>query len=210
MAQPPARDTTARRHRTQGAEPPMSRTKTVLRSLLAIGAAGAVAAFGTFSAFSSTTSNPSNQIAAGTVALGDNDLGAAMYNVAGAKPGDVVEKCIKVSYTGTLDADVKLYVADTVGPLGQYLDLTVTPGTQATSTFPDCAGFTADGAPIYSGTLAGFRSAHNAWANGLAYNPGGATKWAQNDSRVFRVRLTVQDNRSEEHTSELQSRQYLV
>lgn len=172
----------------------MSRTKTLLRSLLAIGAAGAVAAFGTFSAFSSTTSNPNNQIKAGTVTLGDNDAGAAMYDVAGAKPGTVVEKCIKVSYTGTLDADVKLYVADSIGALGQYLDLTVTPGTQTTSTFPDCTGFTADaGGAIYTGTLASFGTAHSSWANGLAYNPGSATKWAQNDSRVFRVRLAVQD-----------------
>jgi sugar lactone lactonase YvrE len=85
-------------------------------------------------------------------------------------------------------------VADAIGPLGQYLDLSVTPGTQTTSTFPDCDGFTADaGGSIYTGTLAGFRSAHSSWANGLAYNPGGATKWVQDTSRVFRVRLTVQD-----------------
>ena len=174
-----------------------NRTRKLLLSLLTVGVIGSLAGFAVFSAFSSTTVNPNNRTTAGTVTLADNDSGVAMYDVSGAAPGEVIEKCIKVTYTGSLDADVKLYSDSTIGSLGSYLDLTVTPGTQATSTFPDCTGFAADaGGAIYTGTLSGFASTHSSYANGLADNPGAATKWVQNDAVVYRVRLTVQDNSS--------------
>jgi hypothetical protein len=172
----------------------MSHSKSLLRSLLAIGAAGAIAAFGTFSAFSSTTENPGNEIDAGTVALSDNDAGAALYNVDAAKPGDTVDRCITVTYSGDLDADVKIYLPDAVGVLGQYVNMTVTPGSDPTPAFGDCTGFTADGAALFTGTLAGFRTAHSGWANGLVDNPGSATKWGQGESVTYRVALTVQDD----------------
>jgi predicted ribosomally synthesized peptide with SipW-like signal peptide len=174
----------------------MPRTKSLLRSLLLIGAAGAIAAFGTFSAFSSSTENPGNKIETGTVVLTDNDSGSALYSVTGAKAGTTVDRCITVAYTGDLDADVKLYLPDAVGALGQYVDMTVTAGTDATPVFGDCAGFVADGAPIFDDTLQAFRAAHTGWADGLAYNPGSATKWAQGDSVTYRVQLTVQDDNS--------------
>lgn len=172
----------------------MPRTKSLLRSVLAIGAAGALAAFGTFSAFSSTTENPGNQIDTGTVALGDNDAGSALYDVSGAKAGDTVDRCITVTYSGDLGADVKLYLPDAVGALAQYVDLTVTPGSDPTPAFGDCAGFVADGAAIFSGTLQSFRSAHDSWANGLADNPGSDPAWTQGDSVTYRFQLTVQDD----------------
>jgi predicted ribosomally synthesized peptide with SipW-like signal peptide len=172
----------------------MSKTKSLLRSLLLIGAAGALAAFGTFSAFSSTTENPGNQIASGNVALGDNDSNSALYDVSGAEAGTTVDRCITVTYSGSLDADVKVYLPDAVGALGQYVDMTVTPGTDPTPVFGDCTGFVADGAPLFSGTLAGFRTAHSSWANGLVDNPGSSTKWAQGNSVTYRVQLTVQDD----------------
>lgn len=172
----------------------MTRTKSLLRSLLLIGAAGAVAAFGTFSAFSSTTENPGNKIDAGTVVLGDNDSGSALYDVAGAKAGTTVDRCITVTYSGSLAADVKLYLPDAVGALAQYVDMTVTGGTDATPSFGDCAGFVADAGPaLFTGTLAGFRAAHTGWANGLADTPEGDTKWDQGDAVTYRVQLAVQD-----------------
>ena len=162
---------------------PANRTKSLLRSLLAIGAAGAVAAFGTFSAFSSSTTNPGNKIETGTVTLADNDSGSALYSVTGAEAGTSVDECITVTYSGDLDADVKLYLPDAVGALAQYVDMTVTAGTDASPSFGDCTGFVADGAPIFdSQTLQDFRTAHSSWANGLAYNPGGDTS----GSRVTR------------------------
>ena len=172
----------------------MPRTKSLLRSLLVIGAAGALAGFGTFSAFSSTTENPGNQIDTGVVALGDNDAGSALYDVSGAKAGDAVDRCITVTYSGDLGADVKLYLPDAVGALAQYVDLTVTPGSDPTPTFGDCTGFVADGAAIFSGTLQSFRTAHDSWANGLVDNPGSGTAWTQGDAVTYRFQLTVQDD----------------
>ena len=171
----------------------MPRTKSLLRSLLAIGAVGALAGFGTFSAFSSSTENPDNKIDAGTVVLTDNDTGSALYSVAGAKPGTTVDRCITVTYSGDLDADVKLYLPDPVGALAPYVDLTVTPGTDSTPSFGDCTGFAADGAPLFTGTLQSFRAAHSGWANGLVDNPASTTKWGQGDTVTYRVQLAVQD-----------------
>ena len=172
----------------------MSNTKSLLRSLLAIGAAGAIAAFGTFSAFSSTTENPGKNIDSGTVALSDNDAGAALYDVSAAKAGDTVERCITVTYSGDLAADVKLYLPDAVGALAPYVNVKVTPGTDASPSFGDCTGFVADAADLFDDDLAAFRAAHSGWANGLVDNPGSDTKWDAGDTVTYRVRLAVADD----------------
>ena len=125
----------------------------VLLSALVVGVLGSLAAAGVFGVFSATTTNAGNEISAGTVALSDNDAGSAMYNLNGATPGDTATSCIKVTYNGSLNSDVRLYSPDTVGVLAPYVDMTIEEGTQSSSTFPDCTGFTASGGPIYSGTL---------------------------------------------------------
>lgn len=172
------------------------RTSTkVLLTALCVGALGSLAAMGVFGAFSSTTTNAGNTITAGTVAIADNDAGAAMYSLASAKPGESVTKCIKVAYTGSLDADVHIYTTSTIGSLGQYVDLTITPGTQATSTFPSCTGFTADsGGALYTGTLQNFGSTKNNYANGVVDNPGSGSRWATNESVVYQVTATLQSS----------------
>ena len=174
----------------------MTSVRKLLLSLLIVGVAGSVAAFGVLSAFSSTTANPGNEFQAGTVAIGDNDSGTALYNNANAAPGESVTKCIKVTYSGSLDADVRLYVADAVGALAQYVDLTIQPGD-----FPGappagnaCTGFNADGAAAFDDTLANFRSSHNSWASGLVDNPGSDSDWSENDSVVYQITATVQSD----------------
>lgn len=169
----------------------MTRTKTLLRTLLGVGAAGAIAAFGTFSAFSSTTENPGNRLTTGTVQLTDNDVDVAAYFGTGLEAGESRRKCIRVQYTG-LDADVKLYVPDALGALAQYVTLSITPGTQATPN-PDCTGFVPEATPLYSGTLKDFRDQHYDWDRGLADAPGSATAWASGNSVVYEVKATVQD-----------------
>ena len=170
----------------------MSNLKKVLATLVVVGVVGVLAAFGTFSAFSSTTSNPGNEFKAGTVTLADNDSGTALYNNQAAKPGTTVTKCINVTYTGTLDSDVRLYVPETIGALGPYTDLTITPGTQTSPSFPSCTGFTADsGGAIFNGTLSAFATAHSSWSNGLATYPSGQTKWSTNNNVVYQVTATV-------------------
>jgi Camelysin metallo-endopeptidase len=170
-------------------------TTKVLLTALCVGALGSLAAMGVFGAFSSTTTNAGNTITAGTVAIADNDAGAAMYSIANAKPGESVSKCIKVTYTGSIDADVHIYTTSTIGSLGQYVDLTVTPGTQTTSTFPSCTGFTADASgALYSGTLQNFGSAKNSYATGVVDYPGSGTKWTANESVVYQVTATLQSS----------------
>lgn len=176
----------------------MKTTTKILLTALCVGALGSLAAMGVFGAFSSTTTNAGNTITAGTVSIADNDAGAAMYSITNAKPGESVSKCIKVTYTGSLDADVHIYTTSTIGALGQYVDLTITPGTQATSTFPSCTGFTPDsGGALYSGTLANFATTKGSYANGVVDYPGTGTKWATNESVVYQVTATLQSSAPE-------------
>ncbi|HWC49611.1 MAG TPA: TasA family protein [Solirubrobacterales bacterium] len=176
----------------------MKTTTKVLLTALCVGALGSLAAMGVFGAFSATTTNAGNTITAGTVSIADNDAGAAMYSITNAKPGESVSKCIKVTYTGSLDADVHIYTTSTIGALGQYVELTITPGTQTTPTFPSCTGFTPDsGGALYSGTLANFATAKNSYANGVVDYPGTGTKWAANESVVYQVTATLQSSAPE-------------
>jgi predicted ribosomally synthesized peptide with SipW-like signal peptide len=166
----------------------------ILLTLVVLGIVGSLAGLGTFSAFSSTTSNSGNVFAAGTVLITDNDAGSALYNVSNAKPGTTSTSCIQVTYQGTLAADVHLYTASGIGALGQYVNLTIQPGTQASPSFSSCAGFSASGGPLYSGTLAAFATAHNNYGNGMTTYPAAQTQWNQNDAVVYQFTVTLQDN----------------
>jgi predicted ribosomally synthesized peptide with SipW-like signal peptide len=168
-------------------------SRKVLLSLLVVGAIGSVVALGAFSAFSSTTSNDNNNFTAGTVALADNDANAALYTLTNQKPGVTTDRCIKVTYSGSLDSDVKLYSSAIAGTGSNLINLTVTPGTQGGApAFPSCTGFVADaGAPLYNSVASGFPTTY---ATGIADNPGTvATKWATGDSVVYRFSTSVQD-----------------
>jgi predicted ribosomally synthesized peptide with SipW-like signal peptide len=168
------------------------RSRKILLSLLLIGAASALAGFGTFSAFTSTTTNSGNSFAAGTVFVDDNDAGAAMYTVSNQKPGVATQRCIKVTYSGTMAADVKLYTTSTVGAVGDYIDLTIEKGSGNPS-FPNCTGFSAE-STIYSGELDDFTTSRDSYTNGIAAFPGSQTQWNQNDTLVYRFTLTLQDD----------------
>jgi predicted ribosomally synthesized peptide with SipW-like signal peptide len=168
----------------------------LLLSFLLIGVLGGLAGLGVFAAFSSTTSNDNNSFSAGSVTISDNDANSALYSVTNKKPGDSVSGCIKVTYTGSLAADVHIYTTSTMGSLAQYVDLTITPGTQAVSSFPSCTGFVADaGGAIYTGTLQNFANTKNSYANGVVDYPGLlATSWSQNDSVVYQFTATLQSS----------------
>src|SRR3954469_19470592 len=87
----------------------------VVLSVRIVGVVGALVGVGTLSAFSSSTSNSGNNFDAGTVFISDNDAGSALYNVTNQKPGDTVTSCIKVTYGGSLAANVHLYTASSIG-----------------------------------------------------------------------------------------------
>ncbi len=166
----------------------------LLLTLLVMGTTASMVGLGTFSAFSSTTSNSGNSFAAGTVLVSDNDAAAAMYSVSNKKPGDQVVQCIKVTYTGSLAATVKLYTTSAIGTVGSYIDLTIDKGS-GSPTFPSCTGFTSE-ATIYTGTLASFAGTKSSYANGVSAFPGAQTQWNQNDALVYRFTLTLQDQNS--------------
>jgi hypothetical protein len=168
----------------------VSKTGRVVRTLIVLAIVGVIGAIGAFSAFSSQTDNPGNIVSTGTVTLADNDGGTALYNITNGKPGSTQVSCIRVSYTGSLDSDVKLYTPSTVGALAPYVNLKIEGGTQASPSFPSCTGFTPDsGAAVFDNTLDQFPTSY---AGGISDYPGtSATKWQTNDAVVYRVTATV-------------------
>ena len=170
----------------------MSTARKLLLTALILGALGGAAGLGAYSAFSGTTSNPGDSFQAGTVAIGDNDTGAALYNVTNKAPGDYAESCIKVTYTGSLAATVKLYRSSFTGGTGldAYIDLSITKGTGSQFNCSDFSGSTS----VYSGTLSALGTT---FAAGVALtNPSGNANWSQNDAVTYKVRATLQDNNS--------------
>ena len=168
----------------------MSTARKLLLTALILGALGGAAGMGAYSAFSGTTSNPGDSFQAGTVTIGDNDAGQALYNVTNQKPGDFAESCIKVTYTGSLAANVKLYrSAFTSGTgLDAYIDLSITKGTGTQFNCGDFSGSTS----VYSGTLAALGTS---FGTGTALTNGsGSATWSQNDAVTYKVRATLQNN----------------
>jgi camelysin-like metallo-endopeptidase len=168
----------------------MTKTRKLLFTLLIVGVTGSLIAFGVFSAFSATTSNPGNSFAAGTVSLSDNDGGTALYSVSNKKPGDFAERCIKVTYTGTVGNTIKAYRSAFTGGTGldSYIDLAITKGTGDAGDCSDFSGSTS----VYSGTLNALGST---FAGGVALtNASGQASWSQNDAVTYKVRATLQDN----------------
>jgi hypothetical protein len=134
-------------------------------------------------AFTSKAANPGSSWAAGVVSISDDDIGTAMFNVAGIQPGDNGQMCLKVTYAGNVAAPVKLYRTSTSGSLGAYLTITVDQGTGGSSS--TCTGFS--GSTIYSGTLS---------ALGTTFGTGSGT-WNPNTSgntQTYRISWTVQDD----------------
>ena len=167
-------------------------SRKLLGSLIAVAMLVIVGVVGTRAAISATTGNAGNQFNAGTIDLADNDGGSYMYQANNVQPGDSISKCIKVTYTGSLNSTVKLFMDTPIDAIGPYVDMSVDVGTQATSSFPNCAGFTSTQS-LYSGTLAGFQATYGSAASGLAYSPNGGSPWTNNDSVVYQVTLTLQN-----------------
>ena len=124
---PPMRNDNMHHARTT-AGPRLARK--VLGTVLVTGLLASLAGFATWSAFSATSTNPTNQFAAGTVAISDNDAGSAMFNLSGMDPTDPAEqRCIVLTYTGSLASTVRLYGTTGGSGLADYLNVKVTRGT---------------------------------------------------------------------------------
>ncbi len=184
-------------HGRRGAE--VARTRRVLLTLLIVGLAATAAGVGTYSAFSSTSSNPNDALAAGTVYLSDNDSGAVLLSLAGAKPGNSSTGCIKVTYTGSLDSTVRLY-STVAGGLAPYLTVTIIRGTDSSPSFPTCTNFTADptnyigSGPgvIFSDVLSNLPGSYGA---GLVDPTAGApATWSTNATHSYKFVISLNNN----------------
>lgn len=148
-------------------------------------------------AFVAQNDNLSNQVTSATVDLSDNDSTTAMFqNVTGLVPGATQQRCIDVTYTGTVDPlPVRLFAAGApTGTLAPYLDMTVQIGSDPTPSFGDCTGFVSAGT-VWTGTLADFAATHGTYAAGATtWDPGTSSP----STRTFRFALSVQDNAAAE------------
>lgn len=166
----------------------MTRTRKILRTLVVVGIVGAVAGVSSWSAFTSQADNPSNIVSAGTVVLSDNDGGTApLYDIQGATPGATQTSCIRVSYSGSLAATVKLYTPSTIGALGPDVNLKIESGTQASPSYPSCTGFSAE-TTLFDAALSTFPTTY---AGGITDFPGSGTQWSNGDAVVYRVTATL-------------------
>lgn len=156
----------------------------------------------TWSAFSSTTQTPGNTFDTGTVALSDNDSGSAILSLANGKPGDQDVGCVVVTYSGSLDANVRLFGTTGGTGLDAWLDLTVTRGSIASPSPGSCTGFTADAADhigagagvIFDGTLEAFP---DNWSAGLVDPSAGSPEtWSAGTEHAYRFVVTIQDTDS--------------
>ena len=173
----------------------MSNKHKLLLTVLVVGLGGALAGFGVFAAFSATTSNPNNSFQAGNVSISDNDGGTALFTNSGlhanTKPGNY-DRCVRVTYNGTLDADVKLYGSAITGD-GNGMNVTV--DKSDTGTAADCSDFGTAGtveSVFAAAPLTTFDNASN-WATGIDTDPVGETKWVPGQEQTFRFRITVGD-----------------
>lgn len=166
----------------------MNKPRKILASLVVVGALAALAGLAVFSAFSSSTSNDNNTFAAGSVTIGNNAT-APLYTVTGGKPGTTsTARCIKITYSGSLPANVKLYrSAFTSGTgLDTYLDLTVTKGT---GTAEDCSDFSGT-TSVYSGTLGGLGTSFGTGSVSLT-NASSSATWSQNDAVTYKFQASL-------------------
>jgi hypothetical protein len=170
----------------------INRGRKLLLSALVVGVLGTTATLGVFGLFGATTQNAGNEISTGTVALSDNDAGSALFSIPNAKPGESWARCIRVSYQGTVPADVHAYYiggsqSDSLRP---YLNVKIEQGTQAASTFPSCTDFAPDAiGTVYDGPATGVTFGN--YATGLVTVPAGQTFWQPGDSLVLRVTLAL-------------------
>jgi predicted ribosomally synthesized peptide with SipW-like signal peptide len=170
-----------------------ARHKLVL-SLLVVVAVGLIAGSTTWSAFTSSTDNSNNSFSSGTVVLGDNDVDSAVLSLSNAKRGNSASGCIKVTYSGSLPARVRMW-ATTTGTLASYLDIRVRRGSTPSS-FPTCAPFTDDGTNhigqgngvIYNGALSSFPTSGSPLTDPTAGSP---ETWTNGEERHYEITVTL-------------------
>jgi hypothetical protein len=191
------------------------RTRTKLLAIaVVLAVVGATAGKSTWAAFIATTQASGNAIASGTVIVTDNDGGPGiLFSLSGLQPGDTSTACIKVTYTGSLPAGLRLYGTSGGTGLGTYASLTISRGTYtAEPAFGSCTNFVADASTyvtgqaasvVYAGTLANFPGT---WAAGTVDPASSAPEtWTTGESHVYKLQVTLGDNKAAVGTNSTQA-----
>ena len=191
-----------------------SRRAKLLAAMALVGMLGVVGGVGTWAAFSGAATHPDNKVESGTVKIEDNDSGSAMFSLSGLEPGDTDTSCIKVTYTGSLASEVRLYGTTAGTGLDAYAGVTITRGSYTPSEpgFDSCTNFTPDATTyvsgqspgvVYVGTLQGFP---DSYAAGIVDPVSGSPEsWTTSESHVYKLQVVVGDNRTAEGTSATQT-----
>lgn len=204
----------------------MSTRSTGLRSLLVAAVpvglvfSAAVVWQSTAAAFTATTDNSGNTWQTGSVVLTDNDGASALFSSVldnGLKPGSARSGCIRVDYTGSLPASIRLYVTTPTSgavTLDPYLVMSVEQGqdvTSSTTVAADCtSGFTSTSTPTFvyntkvaldatsnqAATMTALKSAAHDYSTGLTVG----TAVAQNTSLTFKITYSVKDDNNAQNT----------
>lgn len=150
-----------------------------------------------YAAFTASATNGANTWSAGTVTLAATPS-TAVFTAASLKPGSNDNKCVKVTYSGSLAATVRLYlkVSDLTGTgLGQYLTFQVNEGTGNNT---DCSDFVSSandynavGMGDTTKTLSGFSTAAHDYASGVS-------SWSATNgtTKTYQFSWQLQDNNS--------------
>lgn len=127
-----------------------ARTAGVIAAPLAILAAGALIWSASNAAFSATTRNSGSNWATGSVALTDDDAGAARFQVNNMLPGQTETKCITVTANTSVAGVVRNYFINPISTSTVLSDHVMISGTYGSGGgFGSCAGFVAAvGAPV--------------------------------------------------------------
>jgi hypothetical protein len=137
------------------------RNAMILAVPLGLVVSGALVYQSSSAAFTATTTTAQESWTAGTVVLDQNSSTSLPWTaVAGLAPSSTATKCVRVDYTGSLNADISLYVtgfgvtyaADNATDLEDYLLFTVKgiDGDQTSDGIGGCASGATSGAQLLS------------------------------------------------------------
>jgi hypothetical protein len=165
-------------------------------AVLAVAALGALVVAWNVSeaAFFGRSPTGASPVTAGTVTLG-NSPATGVLNVAGMVPGSFGSTCITTTYTGTLPADVRIYLraSDLTGTLGPYLTLQIREGTGSDAACGDFVSaatlYNTTGLADTSKTVTAFSAAARDYATGVS-------RWRANPgaTRTYQFSWQMQDD----------------
>jgi hypothetical protein len=143
----------------------------VIASPIAIVVAGALIWQSSHAAFSGTTRNSGNNWSTGSVALTDDDSGAARFQVSRMTPGQTETKCISVTANATVPGVVRGYAVNPVlssANLQDHVKVAIRYGSGGG--FGSCDGFVGTGTAVPETSLTALAS-FNSWATGAGSWP---------------------------------------